>query len=121
MFWNSTEVIVAQHGECTQCHQIFHLKMTNFMLRGFHLSKNTQVKIKNRSIKKIHRGKYSSIQRGVGGGGGHTFFTHLGRGDGVGGPLPAGPGHSLDQFVSAVGAMLWLAGALGSERVLSGL
>ena len=38
MFGNSVEVIVAQHGEWTQCHQIFCLKMTNFMLREFHLS-----------------------------------------------------------------------------------
>ena len=49
MFWNSVEVIVAQHGEWTQCHQIFHLKMTNFMLREFPLSKNTQVKIKKKN------------------------------------------------------------------------
>ena len=96
--------------------------MTNFMLRGFHLSKNTQVKIKNRSIKKnpprqvlmYPTGGWEGVE-------GTHFLPTLGRGDGVGGPLPAGPGHSLDQFVSAVGAMLWLAGALGSERVLSGL
>lgn len=49
MFGNSVEVIVAQHGEWTQCHQIFCLKMTNFMLREFPLSKNTQVKIKKKT------------------------------------------------------------------------
>ena len=56
------------------------------------------------------------LSTGCGGGGveGTGFSTHLGKDDGVGGPLPGGPGHSLDQFVSAVGAMLWLAAALGS-------
>ena len=43
--WDAIEERVAQHGERTQCHQLFHLKMTNFMLREFPLSKNTQVKI----------------------------------------------------------------------------
>lgn len=95
--------------------------MTNFMLREFHLSKNTQVKIKNRSIKKSTEASIHLANEGWEGVEGTHFLPTLGRGDGVGGPLPAGPGHSLDQFVSAVGAMLWLAGALGSERVLSGL
>lgn len=83
MFGNSVEVIVAQHGEWTQCHQIFCLKMTNFMLREFPLSKNTQVKIKkkNRSIKKSTKASIC-LSKGRGGGGVEStgFSAHLGKG-----------------------------------------
>lgn len=78
-------MVVAQHCECTQCHRIFHFKTANFMLREFHLNKNTCIKIKNekkQEHKKNHQCKHLSIQlEGVGT---HIFST-LGRDHGFGG------------------------------------
>lgn len=48
--------------------------------------------------------------------GGHTYFFHLGKGPWMWGLRPGSPGHGLRQFVSAVGAVLCLAGARGSQR-----
>lgn len=50
------------------------------------------------------------------GGGGHTHFFHLRKGPWVWGPRPRSPGHVFRQFVSAMGAVLCLAGAQGSQR-----
>lgn len=93
------------------------------MLCELHLNKNTWIKIKNRSIKKIKQSSWGL-------GRAHTpppppaTAPLPWEGDGaVGqgrGALPGSPGHLHRQFVSAVGAELPLAGVQGSERVLSG-
>lgn len=38
-FWNQIEVVVAQQCECSKCHWIVHLKMTDFILHAFYLKK----------------------------------------------------------------------------------
>lgn len=37
-FWNETGAVVAQHCECSKCHEIIHFKMVNYMLCEFHLN-----------------------------------------------------------------------------------
>ena len=43
------------------------------------------------------------------------FFFLRGKDDGVGGPQPGSPVHSLGQFAGPLGAVLGLAGVQGSE------
>lgn len=39
MFWNETEVLTAQHYECTKCHGTTFFKMVNFISHTFHINK----------------------------------------------------------------------------------
>jgi len=48
MFWNTTEVVFAQHGECTKCHYYF----LNDYLYEIHLRKKRTLKI-NKSKKRV--------------------------------------------------------------------
>lgn len=48
MFWNWTEVVVAQHGECAECHQTGRLRRADFVFCDFRLNKNTSLTFKNK-------------------------------------------------------------------------